>query len=50
VHVRWERGNRYGGVEDRRGMRSGGVAGGGIGLVAVALARIDLVAHDGGGH
>ena len=36
--MRWERGNRYGGVEDRRGMRSGGVAGGGIGLVAVALA------------
>jgi len=36
--VRWERGNRYGGVEDRRGIRSGGVAGGGIGLVAVALA------------
>jgi len=38
VQVRWERGNRYGGVEDRRGMRSGGVAGGGIGLIAVALA------------
>jgi uncharacterized protein len=36
--VRWQRGNRYGGIEDRRGMRSGGVAGGGIGLVAVALA------------
>ena len=36
--MRWERGNRYGGIEDRRGMRSGGVAGGGIGLVAVALA------------
>jgi uncharacterized protein len=37
--VRWDRGNRYGGVEDRRGMRGGGVVGGGgIGLIAVALA------------
>jgi uncharacterized protein len=36
--VRWERGNRYGGVEDRRGMRGGVVGGGGIGLVVVALA------------
>jgi uncharacterized protein len=37
--VRWERGNRYGGVEDRRGMRGGSVVGGGgIGLVVVALA------------
>ena len=37
--MRWDRGNRYGGVEDRRGMRGGGVVGGGgIGLIAVALA------------
>jgi uncharacterized protein len=35
--MRWERGRRYGGIDDRRGMRTGGVAGGGIGIVAVAL-------------
>lgn len=35
--MRWERGRRYGGIEDRRGMRTG-VAGGGIGLIAIALA------------
>jgi predicted metalloprotease len=37
--MRWERGRRYGGIEDRRGMRGPGVVGGGgIGLIAVALA------------
>src|SRR5215210_7037151 len=35
--MRWERGRRYGGIEDRRGMRTGGVAGGGVGIIAVAL-------------
>ncbi len=34
--MRWERGNRYGNVEDRRGMRVG-VAGGGVGVVVLGL-------------
>jgi|SRR5262245_4939392 len=35
--MRWERGNRYGDVEDRRGMGGVGIAGGGIGAVALGL-------------
>ena len=35
--MRWEDGNRYGGVEDRRGMGGVGIAGGGIGAVALGL-------------
>jgi predicted metalloprotease len=33
----WERGDRYGDVEDRRGMPVGGLAGGGIGALALGL-------------
>jgi predicted metalloprotease len=37
--MRWERGNRYGGIEDRRGMGGGiGLAGGGIGAAVLGLA------------
>src|SRR5215471_8869437 len=35
--MRWEGGNRYGGVEDRRGLGGAGIAGGGIGAVALGL-------------
>jgi hypothetical protein len=28
LQMRWQRGRRYGGIDDRRGMRTGGVAGG----------------------
>jgi len=35
--MRWEEGNRYGGVEDRRGMGGVGLAGGGIGAAALGL-------------
>ena len=35
--MRWEGGNRYGGVEDRRGMGGAGIAGGGIGAIALGL-------------
>jgi hypothetical protein len=34
--MRWEDGNRYGGVEDRRGVPMG-VAGGGIGAIALGI-------------
>lgn len=36
--MRWERGNRYGGIEDRRGMGGVGIAGGGIGAAVLGLA------------
>jgi predicted metalloprotease len=35
--MRWRGGKKYGGIEDRRGIRSGGVAGGGIGVIAFGL-------------
>ena len=35
--MRWEDGNRYGGVEDRRGMGGVGLAGGGLGAAALGL-------------
>ena len=35
--MRWDQGNRYGGVEDRRGMGGIGLAGGGIGAAALGL-------------
>src|SRR4051812_30431924 len=35
--MRWEEGNRYGGVEDRRGMGGVGIAGGGLGAAALGL-------------
>jgi uncharacterized protein len=35
--MRWDGGNRYGGVEDRRGMGGIGIAGGGVGAVALGL-------------
>ena len=35
--MRWEEGNRYGGVEDRRGMGGIGLAGGGLGAAALGL-------------
>ena len=35
--MRWRRGRRYGRIEDRRGMRTGGLAGGGLGILAVGL-------------
>src|SRR5215471_5078902 len=35
--MRWEEGNRYGGVEDRRGMGGIGLAGGGIGAAVLGL-------------
>ena len=39
--MEWEDGNRYGNVEDRRGMggmRRGGVAGGGVGVIVLGIA------------
>ncbi len=35
--MRWEEGNRYGDIEDRRGMGGIGVAGGGLGALALGL-------------
>jgi hypothetical protein len=35
--MRWDQGNRYGGVEDRRGMGGIGLAGGGLGAAALGL-------------
>jgi len=35
--MRWRGGKKYGGIEDRRGMRGGGVAGGGLGVIALGL-------------
>ena len=35
--MRWDQGNRYGGVEDRRGMGGVGLAGGGIGAAVLGL-------------
>jgi predicted metalloprotease len=35
--MRWDQGNRYGGVEDRRGMGGIGLAGGGIGAAVLGL-------------
>jgi predicted metalloprotease len=35
--MEWDKGNRYGGVEDRRGLSRGGIAGGGIGALALGL-------------
>jgi predicted metalloprotease len=35
--MRWDLGNRYGGVEDRRGMGGVGLAGGGIGAAVLGL-------------
>jgi predicted metalloprotease len=35
--MRWDQGNRYGGVEDRRGMGGIGLAGGGLGAAVLGL-------------
>jgi predicted metalloprotease len=35
--MRWQGGNRYGGIEDRRGMRMGGFGGGSLAVIAIAL-------------
>ena len=35
--MRWDRGNRYGGIEDRRGIGGIHIAGGGIGAIALGL-------------
>ena len=35
--MRWKQGRTSGNVEDRRGMKGGAAAGGGIGVIAIAL-------------
>lgn len=35
--MRWQGGRRGGGIEDRRGMGGGAVAGGGIGVAVLAV-------------
>ena len=43
--MRWQGGRRGGGIEDRRGMGGGAVAGGGIGVLVLAADRLFRLRH-----